>query len=342
MINIKTVANIAGVSPSTVSRVLSGNSYVKAETKEKVLKVIRETGYTPNAIAKSLKDGRSNTICLLMPSIQNLVFPIITQGVEDTARKHGFTVTLCNTNEDDEIESAYAQKMRNRWVDGFILCGMKKNETSYVENLKKDEFPTVLVARFNPKDEGVFDIVSIDNYKSTYDGVEYLIKSGHKKIAIAIGSESLWFYKERLRGYKEALKDSGICIDEKLIMRETSGNDSFYRLTKELVEANSDVDAIFCTSDQKAFVVLRALHDMKIKIPEQISVVGFDNVPLSAMIEPPLTTVSQPLYNMGVAAATNLIKQILHKEKFGVLPDPVHDVFGTEIIVRKSTNIRQI
>lgn len=340
MVNIKTVATIAGVSPSTVSRVLGGTSYVKQETKEKVLKVIRETGYAPNALAKSLKEGRSNTICLLMPSIQNLIFPIITQGVEDTARKHGFSVILCNTNEDVQIESAYMDKMRQRWVDGFILCEVAKDNTEYVDALHQEQFPFVLVARFNPQDQGRLNIVSVDNYGATYQAVRHLIETGHRQIAIAVGSEQLYFYEERLRGYEAALKDHGIDVNPALILKQGSGDESFYAQTKRLMETCPTVDAIFCTADPKAFVVLRALHDMKIQVPEQVSVMGFDNVPLSALIEPPLSTVSQPLYQMGVLAATNLIKQILHKEKSGTLPPPVHDVMQTEIILRKSTCIR--
>lgn len=340
MVNIKTVAAMANVSPSTVSRVLSGNSYVKQNTKEKVMKAIKETGYSPNTLAKSLKDRRSSTICLLMPSIQNLIFPIITQGVEDTARKHGFTVMLGNTNEDISVENAYLDKMRSRWVDGFILCGLTKNDTEYVSNLHSDGFPLVLVARFNPQDVGVLNIVSIDNYTATYEAVSYLLQTGHKRVAIASGPDNLWFYSERLRGYKDALLHNGFQVDESLIMQEVSGNDAFYKDTKDLLILHKDVDAIFCTSDQKAFAVLRSLHDMKVKVPQEVAVVGFDNVPLSAMMEPPLTTVSQPLYNMGVAAATNLIRQIIYKEKHGELPPPIHDVHSTETIVRKSTMIK--
>lgn len=340
MVNIKTIAKLAGVSPSTVSRVLSGTSYVKQETRETVMKVVKENGYTTNALARGLKQKRSNNICLMMPSIENLIFPSITKGVEDTARKHGYSVTLCNTNEDVSVENAYIDKMRNHWVDGFIFCGITKNDTAYVENLHADGVPLVLVARYNPQDVGVMNIVSIDNFDALYKSTEYLIKTGHKKIAIASGAENLYFYDERLRGYTQALMDNGITPNPELIMREGSDTNSFYKATKELLALHPDIDGICSTSDPKAIVVLRALHDMKIPVPEQISIASLDNVPMSALIEPPLTTVSQPLYEMGVAAATNLIRQILYKEKNGQLPKPIHDVKATEIIVRKSTKIR--
>lgn len=338
MTNIKTVAALAGVSPSTVSRVLSGKSYVNAATKEKVMEAIRQTGYSPNALAKSLKMGRSNTICLMVPSIQNLIFPIITQGVEDTARKNGFTVVLCNTDEDSEVEKAYINKMKTRWVDGFIVCAMMP-DANHVRRLRSEGFPLVLVNRFEPQDVGVLDIVSVDNFRASSDAVGYLARAGHRRIALALGREELWFYRERYRGYRAALSDNGLAYDDALVMRETSGSDSFYRLTQELMSlpAERRPDAIFCTSDPKAFVVLHALHDLGVRIPEQVSVMGFDNVMLSAMVEPPLSTVGQPLYEMGVAAATNLIRQIRYKEKNGELPPPIRDVMNVDLIVRRST-----
>ncbi len=341
MANIKEVASIAGVSISTVSRVISGNGYVKQETRLKVLEVIRQTGYAPNVLAKSLKMGRSHTICLLMPSIENLVFPIITKGIEDTARKHGFNVILCNTNQDAEIEKSYINEMKTRWIDGFISCGATHDNRN-VTKLREEGFPLVLVARFQPSDIGVVDIVSVDNYTAAYTAVSSLIASGHKKIAFAFGNAHLWFYQERLRGYVTALQDHGITYDENLVMRESAASEDFYDLTVQLMqsETGKNLDAIFCTSDPKAYVVLRALHDLDIPVPESISVMGVDDVPMSALIEPPLSTVSQPLYEMGVHAALSIIKQIEHKNKYGVLPTPVHEIMHTTLKPRKSTRDR--
>lgn len=336
--NIKTVAALAGVSPSTVSRVLSGNDYVNAETRQRVLKAIEQTGYTPNSLAASLKKGTSNTICLFVPSIQNMIFPIITRGVEDTARKNGFTVVLCNTDEDCEVEKEYIGKMKTRWIDGFIMCGMIP-KAEYVRDLRKEGFPLVLVNRFEPQDEGKMDIVSVDNFRAAYDATEYLIRTGRRRIAFAMGAEELWFYRERRRGYRAALEDHGISYQENFVMCETTKDEGFYYRTQELMRLPKEKrpDAVFCSSDPKAFDVLHALHDAGIRIPKEVSVMGFDNVELSAIIEPPLTTVHQPLYEMGVAAADRLIREIRYKEKNGTLPQPVHEVMDTTLIVRKST-----
>ncbi|NCC06835.1 MAG: LacI family transcriptional regulator [Clostridia bacterium] len=334
MATIKTVAKLAGVSASTVSRTISGKGYVNDTTKEKIQEAIRQTGYSPNVLAKSLKMGSSNTIALLVPDIQNLIFPAITRGIEDTARKNGFAVLLCNTDEDSDVEKGYIDKLKNRWIDGFVVCSYTPG-SNHIRALHSAGFPTVLVNRYEPGSP--IDTITIDNYQSAYNAVGYLIRGGSKHIAIALGREELILYRERYRGYCDALKDTGLPYDEALVMRETSGSDSFYGLTKELFAKNKNVDGIFATSDPKAFVVLHALHDLGIKIPSDVAVIGFDNVDLSAKVEPPLSTVSQPLYEMGVIAATKLIRQIKYKVKNGVLPAPVCEVLNTDLIVRRST-----
>lgn len=335
MTTIKTVAKIAGVSISTVSRVLSGKDYVNAVTKEKVEQAIRQTGYSPNVLAKSLKMGRSNTIALMVPDIQNLIFPVIARGVEDTARKYGFTVVLCNTDEDREVEKGYINKLKTRWIDGFIVCSMLPG-SDHIRRLREEGFPLVLVNRYWESER--IDTVSVNNYQAAYDGITYLLRTGHRRIAIALGRENLPLYTERLRGYRAALESAGIAYDESLVMRETNGSESFLWLTKKMIASGAKPDAVFATSDPKAFVILHALHELGIRIPEEVSVMGFDNVTLSAMVEPPLTTIAQPLYEVGAVAAKNLIRQIHYKEQNGgALPEPVHELMSTDLIVRRST-----
>lgn len=336
MTNIKHVASLTGVSASTVSRVLNGKSYVNTATRQKVLEAVKQTNYRPNVLAKSLKMGRSNMICIMVPSIQNSIFPEITRGVEDVARKNGFTVVLCNTDEDVAVEKSYIDKMKTRWIDGFIVCS-NIGSSDHIRDLRADGFPLVLVNRFEERDINVLDTVSVNSYQAAYDGVKYLISTGHRRIALAYGREELYFYRERYRGYCQALADNGIPYEERLVMRETSGVDSFYRLTQEVMRLDAPPDAIFTTSDPKAFVVMHALHDMGIRIPQDVSVLGFDNVNLSSMVEPPLSTVAQPLYEMGAVAAKNLIRQIRYKDKNGELPPPVRNVLEVNLIVRRST-----
>lgn len=329
MINIKEVAERAGVSTSTVSRVLSGKSYASEKSRQTVLAAVRELDYKPNVLAKSLKMGRTNTIALIVPSIENDIFPIIARGVEDTARKNGFTVILCNTDDDLAVEIDYINKIRTRWVDGLIVCTMQEG-SSHIGELHKEGFPIVLVERVV---NTTIDAVVIDNYQAAYNAVAYLIRTGHTRIMLALGNTNLNIYAKRLDGYKAALHDYQIPFDEDLIVREGDTTSSFYYLTHNLLDRGVQFDAVFATTDAKAIVVIRALKDRGFRIPEDISVMGFDNVEISSMMDPPLSTVSQPLYEIGALAARKLFRLIKTKHP----APPVVDVMGTDLIIRKST-----
>lgn len=333
MINIKTVAQYAGVSSSTVSRVLSGKNYVNEKTRQRVLKAVEELNYSPNALAKGLKMGCTNTIALMVPSIENQMFPIVARGVEDTARKNGFTVVLCNTDEDVEIEKQYIRKLKNRWIDGFIVCSMLPN-SDHIRELKDEGFPVVVTSRYY---DDPIDAVIIDNYKAAYDAVCYLIKRGHRRIAIAMGRKELSLYKKRFDGYVDALKSNNIAVDESLIMYETDGTNSFYNLTQDMLKSGNIPDAVFATSDPKAIVIIRAIRDCGFRIPDDISVLGFDNIDMSALIDPPLSTVAQPFYEMGALATNKLVKLIEEKGKNKENIEPIIDVLDTKLIIRKST-----
>lgn len=334
--SLKEIAEIAGVSVSTVSRVLNGKSYVNEETRKKVLSIIGQENYHPNVIAQSLKNGASNTLCLMIPSIQNVIFAPITRGVEDVARENGYTVILCNTDEKEEIEALSIEKMRSRWVDGFIIAssyGNKKEIYSLVQN----NIPVVLVNRFNESDIGKLSVISIDNYKAGYDAAKYLAEKGFRRIAIAVGKQVHKFYRDRFSGYKAALKDCGLPFDEQLVMQEVSSNDDFYAMTQKLMNTEKRPDVFFASSDPKAIVIMHALHDMGLNIPKDVSVLGFDNVDLSSMVEPALSTVSQPLYEIGASAARSILYQIRQRNTSGNLPEPEHIILKHELIIRKST-----
>lgn len=336
MAGMKEVADLAGVSASTVSRVLNGKSYVNEQTRKRVLEAMEKTNFRPNALAKSLKIGRSNTICLMVPAIENLIIPLIVRGAEDTARKNGFSVVLCNTDEDEAIERAYIEMMKTRLTDGFIFCSAFGSEQG-IHELSDLGMPLVLVNRYQPEDVGRFEVISIDNFRAAYDATSYLIRTGHRRIAFAYGREELFLYRERYRGYCAALQDAGLPYEDDLVMRETHGTDCFYQLTHKLMQLPQPPDAIFASSDPKAFVIMHALHDLGRRIPEDVSVLGFDNVAMAAMVEPPLSTMAQPMYEMGCAATRQLIRQIRYKEEHGVLPPVNQTVMEPDLIIRRST-----
>jgi LacI family transcriptional regulator len=329
MTNMKKVAEDAGVAVSTVSRALSGSDRVKEKTRVKVLEAANRLNYQPNVLAKGLKLGYTNTIALMVPSIENQIFPIIARGVEDIARKDGFTVILCNTDEDMKVEKEYITKLKTRWIDGFIVASMLP-DSDHIRALCAENFPVVLVCRYYDE---MISAVAIDNYRAAYDAVAYLIKTGHQRIALAIGRRALSIYQQRYQGYIAALKDHGFAIEPQLIMQETNGINSFYDLTQKLLKEDPKIDAIFASSDPKAIVIMRAIQDLGLHIPEDISVLGFDNIGMSDLVEPPLSTVSQPLYEIGALAAQKLIRMIQGK---GTI-NPSIDFLKTELIIRKST-----
>jgi LacI family transcriptional regulator len=223
--------------------------------------------------------------------------------------------------------------LRPRLIDGFIIASMMSDST-HIMQLRKDDFPMVLTLRsYNKK----IDAVVIDNKKAAYTGTKYLIERGHKKIALALGNTELALYADRFTGYQQALEDFDIPFNESLVLREQYGINSFYSLTRAMLENGIIPDAIFATNDSRAIIIMRALYDSGYSIPGDISVMGFDNVDIAAMVEPPLTTIAQPLYDIGVLAAEKLIYQIQYKEKHGVLDKPVIDVVDTSLIIRKST-----
>ena len=321
--SLKDIAALAGVSVSTVSRVLNEKSYVNEETREKVLRIMEREHFQPNAIAQSLKNRISNTLCLIIPNIQNLIFAPIARGVEDVARKNGYNVILCDTYENENTESECIEMMRMRWVDGFIVASAVGDKKS-IYHLWEDKIPVILVNRFDENDINRLPIVSIDNYTASYEATSYLIRSGYRRIAVAMGANIHYFYRERLRGYRQALSDHGIKYDEKLILQEEHSSKDFHQLTKQILASEIKPDVFFATSDPKAIVIMHALHEMNYHIPGDIGVLGFDNVELSSVIEPELSTVSQPFYDLGAVAAQDVIDQIRLKNEKNCLPEPIH------------------
>ena len=333
IVKISDVAKLANVSISTVSRVLTGSAPVNDDAKARVLDAVKVLGYRPNTIARSLKGGSTNTVALMIPSIRNMIFPSLVRGVEDTGRKYGYKVILCNTDEDIEVEKQYISKLMTRWVDGLIIASMLP-DSDHIRELAASGFPVVLTFRYY--DETI-DAVGVDNVSAAYDAVKYLINTGHRRIAIAMGRQVLNIYRDRFKGYCQALEDHGIPFDPQLVLPEGSSPSCFTGIIRKICALPDPPDAIFATSDPKAITVMRALRDCGQRVPEDVSVIGFDNIEISALLEPPLSTVSQPIYDIGALAAKKLIDQIRHKESTGELMPPSVDLMDTELIIRKST-----
>jgi DNA-binding LacI/PurR family transcriptional regulator len=326
MATLKDVARLAGVSASTVSRTLSGNIHVDEQTQQKVWAAIKELKYKPNILAKSLKEGRTNTVALIIPNIRNPIFPAVTRGAEDTARKNGFTLILCNTDEDISVEKDYIDKLTNRWVDGFIFA-TARDDSSHITELKAQGIPVVFMIRSIDNHP---DTVTVDNRGGAYKAVDYLISRGCTKIAFINGPLDIDLYRQRLDGYKNALKEHGIPIDDRLIVNEVNDQDNGYHAMLSLLDKGIKMDAVFAASDPKAVNAIKAIKSRGLSVPGDISVIGFDDLDIATIIEPSLTTIAQPAYDIGTTAMDTLIRLIDgHKNAMPIVLD-------TRLVVRRS------
>jgi len=329
MATIKDVARLAEVSTSTVSRVLGGKVFVDDETRRRVQEAMKQLNYRPNPLARALREKKTNTFALLVPGIENQIWPLVARGVETVARQNDYSVILCNTDNDVKVERQYVARLQRRWVDGIIIAPAQ-DDAPYLKELADSGFPVVQVIRGSEKG---MDSVLIDNYRIAYEAVAYLYKTGHRHIAIASGRQELNIYRRRLEGYRQAVKDLGLDSDERLVIQEIKELNNLYRLTRQRLEEGIPMDAVVATSDPKAIVVMRAIRDAGLRIPEDISVIGMDDIETSCYFEPQLTTMAQPFIQIGELAARKLIFHIDHPDTY----TPAADVLRHELIIRKST-----
>ena len=328
LVNIREVAKEAGVSTSTVSRAMTGKIPVSEEAKARVLAAVAKMNYQPNAVAQGLKGGRIHTIGLVIPNVRSLVFPASIRGIEDTAGQHGYTVVLCNTDENVDKERFYIESLRRRLIDGFIFTTARPGH-EYLLDLPSEGVPVVFLIRQLGK---TVDTVALDNEGGAYEATRYMLSRGLKKIALINGGLDLPLYKHRYDGYRRALEEAGVAEAADLVVHGISGWDDGYQAMKELFEKGHRPDAVFATSDPKAMGIIRAIRDAGLRVPQDISVMGFDNLDFSSQIDPPLTTVAQPFYEMGVRACRRLI----HLIEKGQNSRTKVEVLPAHLVIRKS------
>ncbi|EQB90241.1 LacI family transcriptional regulator [Clostridium punense] len=317
--SIKDVAREAGVSIATVSRVLNGIDVVNDETKKKVLDTIEKLGYRPNILARSLKTHKSSTIGIIIPDISNPVYPEIVRGAEDVASIYNYNIMLCNTDLDLEREKESFNVLREKMVDGVIYMS-NSLESDIKDIIEEINIPTVLVGTMDS--EKSLPSVAIDSFAASYDAVSYLRYKGNKSIAyIGYYEDKTSDYSKIYKGYKKAMEDNDSFNSELVYFGSLKAEDG-YKGIKEIL-SKSKVDGVFCANDEVAMGAISALREMGIEVPTEVDVMGFDDIALSAIYYPKLTTVSKPLYDMG-SVAMRLIIKILNKlpidEKNYILP----------------------
>jgi len=332
-INIKDVANKAGVSTATVSRVLGDFPGVRDKTRIKVLETVSELNYEINAVARSLRQKKTNSIGIIVGNVLSQFYSVIAKSVEDTANKFGYHTILCNGDENSQKELEYLRILKSNRVDGIILTPTGKN-SEYVQHLINSRTKVVLLDRLI---KGVdCDAVLVDNIHGAYKAVKHLIDQGYKKIGIVNGYLDRTTGAERLKGYLKAIEETGIARDDSLIKIGNFKKESGRKLTEELLRQPNKPDAIFTTNIDMSMGALLAIKKMGLIIPDDIGIVCFDDSDWALILEPSITVIRQPVYQLGSTAAELLIKKIEDEEK-KLDHKPTVVILNTELIIRNST-----
>ncbi|HDP37130.1 MAG TPA: LacI family transcriptional regulator [Candidatus Atribacteria bacterium] len=332
-INIKDVARKAGVSTATVSRVLRDFLGVRDKTRKKVLKAVTELNYEINAVARSLRQKKTNSIGIIVGNVLSQFYSVIAKSVEDTANKFGYHTILCNGDENPEKELEYLKVLKSNRVDGIILTPTGKN-SEYVQHLINTKMKVVFLDRLI---EGVdCDAVLVDNTNGAYKAVKHLIGQGYRKIGIVDGYIDRTTGAERLKGYLQAIEEAGIAKDDSLIKIGNFKKESGKKLTEELLKQSNRPEAIFTTNIDMSMGALIAIKEMGLSIPDDIGIVCFDDSDWASILEPPITVIRQPVYQLGFRAAELLIKKIKDEEK-KLDHQPSVVTLRTELIIRNST-----
>ncbi len=305
-VTIFDVAREADVSYSTVSRVIN-NKGVSLDKRERVLRVMADLGYVANLQARSLAGGKSNIIGLLVHSLTEEYFGEIARGVDEELAAMQYDLMLYTTHRRKGRESTYVTRLTRNLVDGLLLV-LPRNAEAYLETLRHRRFPYVLVDH-----QGLgFDVPSVGatNWQGGYDGARYLIELGHRRIGFITGDMALGCARDRLVGYQQALSEAGLPTDTALVRTGDFLQPRAFTCANELLDLAEPPTAIFASNDVSAFGVMEAVRSRGLRIPDDISVLGFDDIPQAGQVHPGLTTVRQPLADMGRAAVQLLFDYI--------------------------------
>ncbi|KOR89433.1 LacI family DNA-binding transcriptional regulator [Paenibacillus solani] len=324
MASIKEVAKLAGVSVATVSRVLNDKGYVGQHTREMVEQAIKELNYKPNEVARSLFKKQSSTIGLIVPDIMNPYFPELARAVEDTASKFGYNVILCNSDEDKVKEQAYLDMLQQNYVNGIIVS----SNTMTAEQVIKLNIPVVSIDREISK--GLPTIV-VENMKGAHTATRYLISKGCSRIAHIRGPQGVVNADERCEGYREVVQQES-WFSESYIVDGDYDMESSIEATLELLKTHPEIDGIFAANDIMAIGAMKAANQLGTKVPDELAIVGFDGIKLSSVTIPELTTIVQPIYEMG-EKATKMLVSLMNQQEVG----QTYYKFDVDLIERNST-----
>lgn len=330
---IRDIALKLSISISTVSRALRGAPDVNPETKRAVMEMAEKLNYEPNRIAQSLRIKQTKTVGVIVPEINMHFFSSVISGIQEYCASHGYSIMICQSMESVATEKSNIHMLVSNRVDGLLISLSSQTENlDHLRQLINKNIPIVLFDRV--ADELPVSKVIVDDHDGAYKAVSHLIKTGCTRIAYLGGPEHLYISKQRMRGYMDALRDHKIEANSDFIIHcKDFRAEEVVNGVRRILDIRPGIDAIFCMNDPMAITAVQILKEKKIRIPEQIAIVGFTNEPVTSLIDPSLTTVSQPSHEMGIAAAKLFIDQLLQGEEF----EPTTHVLKTELIVRNST-----
>lgn len=336
-VTIKDIARELGISPSTVSRALKDHPDISSKTKEAVNALADKLNYQPNVVALNLRQKKTFTIGVIIPELVHFFFSTVISGIEDVAYQAGYSVILAQSNESYEREKTDIKALFNSRVDGLLMSISRETKTfDHIESIIAKGIPVVFYDRtFNTTQ---CSNVLVDDYVGAKEAVNHLIDQGYKKIAFLEGSPGLIITADRKRGYEDALREHGLEIKEAFVQECLTGSlEEGKRATKKLLAMTNPPDAIFTANDPLAVGAMQSIKEAGLKIPQDVGVVGFSNWSYGSLLEPSLTTVDQPGFEMGQEAARLLIRQIELADKNQGDPQPETRVLKTRLIVRDSS-----
>ncbi|WP_062047700.1 catabolite control protein A [Bacillus sp. JCM 19034] len=306
------VAREAGVSMATVSRVVNGNPNVKPTTRKKVLEAIERLGYRPNAVARGLASKKTTTVGVIIPDISSIFFAELARGIEDIATMYKYNIILCNSDQNKEKEIHLINTLLEKQVDGIVFMGSQITD-EHVTEFKRSPVPIVLAATFDQGKE--IPSVNVDYQQAAYDAITHLIDNGHKEIGMVSGAlEDPVNGYQKFMGYRKAIEEAGLPFNENLVKIGDYTYDSGIEAMNHFLDTDQKPTAIFVATDEMALGVIHGAQDRGLKIPEDVEIIGFDNTRLATMIRPTLSTVVQPIYDIG-AVSMRLLTKYMNKEE---------------------------
>ena len=305
-ITLKDISKLAGVSPKTVSRVVNNSEYISEKTRKNVMEVIKKYDYFPNLAARSLVINRTNTLGLIIPDMENPFYSRLSRGVVQTSEKNNYSVIVCESKFDTEIGEKYLRMLIERGVDGLLIATLDLDDI-FIDRLISIKKPFVIMTC--RLDRAGINYVIADDYKAGREVVEYLIGLGHKNIVFLKGP-NVYSSNERFIAYKDVMKENGLEVKDYFITKNILAKNDAYEETKNLLKNHENITAIVGNNDYTTMGAIKAIKDLDLKIPKDISIIGYDDIDITELLDVPLTTVHYPKFRCGVMATQRIIEML--------------------------------